>query len=198
MSQTNWADYWYLVAIPSGQLFTEAQRIQYILAENLKVYADSPPPIHITICKIKPLSQAQLHVFSKQVQDILTDFHPITINANNFDCFSQAHQSLVLKINHNEQLFQLKQRLQALLKMNNFFVPTTIQQWIFHITLISELFAQVPLDTKHFDNVCQRLSLIDSHLEGVIHSLELWRPVLPFAERVVEQYPLAKAKVKRP
>ena len=38
MEHSNWKKYMYLVAIPSGDLFEEAVRIQKVLSDSLGIY----------------------------------------------------------------------------------------------------------------------------------------------------------------
>lgn len=178
----------YLVATPTGDLLKEASRIQGLLSDSWEFYQNSPPTLHITISTVKKIHDEELDVFSKSVQLVLDDFESIKIHSNCFDCFTEPHKSLVLKIEENEKLQQLQNSLTQTLEKDRFLVPSAVNKWIFHITILSEIFAKTPLENREFLKVCQRVALRETPIRGVIERLELWRPVIEEEERVVRRY----------
>ena len=188
MTYSSWKDYMYLVAIPSGDLFVEALRIQKLLSNSWENYKNSPPIIHITICTVKEVHKEQIEMFNRCVQQALDGFETLQIQSNSFECFTTPHKSLVLKIEDNQTLQQIQYSLREALDKYGFFVPPFVDKWIFHITILSEIFAKAPLDDNEFVKVCQRVALQDTPIRGAIKRFELWRPVMEEKERVVERY----------
>lgn len=190
MSQGNWMDYWYLVAVPTGNLLSEAERIQKILTDSLQVYSTGEsPPIHITLCKLTPVEDDRLSKLLASLTQVAEQLAPICVRSTNFQCFSQSHQSLVLKIDDNPGLFKLQATFQEELTHLGYFVPTPVEQWIFHMTVLSQLFAKAPLSARDFETICKRIALREPPLDGLVNSVELWRPVLDINERVVGRFP---------
>gem|GEM_PF-4980963 len=184
----NWRDYMYLVAIPSGDLYEEAFRIQRLLSNSWEVYQNLPPTIHITITTVKRIHQEQIEVFSKCVQQVLDGFDSIKIQSSGFDCFTEPHKSLILKIEDSQKLQQVQYLLRQAIDKSGFLVAPLVDKWIFHITILSEIFAKSPLENHEFLKVCQRVSLREAPIRGVIERFELWRPVIEEKERVVRRF----------
>ena len=178
----------YLVAIPSGELFEEAVRIQKTLSDSLGVYKKIPSPTHLTISAVKILEKEELVVFDRCIENVLVDFSPIKIESYRFGCFPEPHNSLVLKIEENQRLHQLQKSLEQALGIQDFLAPSSVDKWIFHITILSEIFATTPLKEDELLKVCQRLSLKEIPTRGVIERLELWKPELEIEKRVVSEY----------
>lgn len=192
MVQNHWKKCMYLVAIPTGELLEEAVRIQKLLSDSLQIYKEVLPSIHITITTVKMLEKEELKLFDRCVRNILTEFNPIKIEAYCFDCFTKPHNSLILKIEDDQRLRQLQMTLKKALDANGFLVPASIDKWIFHITILSEIFATTPLKEDEFLKVCQRLSLKKTPIHGTIERLELWKPELEEEKRVVKKYILSQ------
>lgn len=187
----NWNDYWYLVAVPTGEIFEESIRIQKILSEGLNLYFDSViPQIHITITPIQILAPDKVTHLKKVIKETLIDFKPFYIETSQFQCFTKNHKSLVLKIDDNKLLYRLQNKLFEHLLPYGYTIPPKVNRWIFHITIISEIFANRILPEDEFKKVCQRVSLKKSPLRGKINLLELWRPVLDKNERIIEKFSL--------
>jgi len=85
-------------------------------------------------------------------------------------------------------LRQLQNSLEQALDNQGFLVPPSVDKWIFHITILSEIFASTPLEKDEFIKVCQRVSLRETPIRGVIKRLELWKPELEKEKRVVSEY----------
>ena len=189
MKDYDWKKHMYLVAIPSGELFEEAVRIQKLLSDSLKVYKEASPPIHITISTVKMLEKKEeLMIFDRCVKNVLADYNPIKIVSYCFDCFTKPHNSLILKIEDDQRLRQLQKSLEQALDNQGFLVPPSVDKWIFHITILSEIFANISLKKDEFLKVCQRLSLKETPIRGVIERLELWKPELEKEKRVASKY----------
>jgi len=77
MTQNNWKKHMYLVAIPSGELFEEAVRIQKLLSDSLNIYKETPPTIHITISTVKMLEKEELRIFNRCIKQVVANFNPI-------------------------------------------------------------------------------------------------------------------------
>ncbi|MEW6623192.1 MAG: 2'-5' RNA ligase family protein [Bacillota bacterium] len=190
MSECKWDEFWYLVAVPKGELFSEAVRIQKVLSDSLHIYKKTPPLIHITISAVKQLGKGELTEFSALVHEALSSYNTIRISSKSFECFTTPHKSLVLKIEDNEDLNNLQKELQAVLMEKGYLIMPAVANWIFHITIVSELFAFSHLPEEEFKKLCQRISLRKSPITGWIKSLELWRPSLDRKERVIAIYPI--------
>lgn len=190
MEHSNWKKHMYLVAIPSGDLFEEAVRIQKLLSDSLGIYKEMLPSIHITISMVKMLEKEEFEAFNRCVKNALSDFSSIKVEAYRFGCFSIPHNSLVLKIEDDHKLRQLQKSLEQALSNQGFLVPSSVDKWIFHMTILSEIFASNSLKTDEFSKVCQRISLKKVPIKGIIERLELWRPELEKEKRVVNEYTL--------
>ncbi|MDW7675082.1 MAG: 2'-5' RNA ligase family protein [Bacillota bacterium] len=192
VNNVSWKNNFYLVAIPNGDLLAEAKRIQKILADSFDIYLNEPPPLHITICAVKKLSEEELQEFAYIVNEVIAELSVFSVKAAKFDCFYNTHNCLVLKLEENSILKNLQASLQQRLAAKNFLAPSPVTDWIFHITVISELFADTPLSLEQFTKICQRISLPKSQLTGCVEAIELWRPILLKEEKVVARFPLVK------
>ena len=190
MEHSNWKKYMYLVAIPSGELFEEAIRIQKILSDSLGIYKETPPSVHITISAVKMLKKEELEAFNRCVKNVLTDFSPIKVESYRFGYFPEPHNSLILKVEDDQRLRHLQKSLEQALDIQGFLVPSLVDKWIFHMTILSEIFASTSLKTDEFLKICQRLSLKKVPIRGVVERLELWKPELEKEKRVVNEYML--------
>ena len=192
MERSNWKKYMYLVAIPSGELLEEAVRIQKVLSDSLGIYKETPPSVHITISTVKMLEQEKLEAFNGCVKSVLTDFTPIKVESYRFGYFPEPHNSLILKVEDDQRLRQLQKSLEQALDIQGFLVPSSVDKWIFHMTILSEIFASTSLRTDEFLKVCQRLSLKKVPIRGIVEKIELWKPELEKEKRVVSEYILGQ------
>lgn len=189
-TENNWTNFLYLVAIPSGKLAHEATRIQGVLAESLQIYGSMPPPIHITLCTLRNVETSELDNVVDVVEEVLASkpFLPFSVEAYDFDCLTVAHNSLILKITEAPLLAELQSHLQMELSKKSYLIPPRFSTWLFHITIISKLFASSPLSDEDFKKVCHRISLRETPLPGHINTLELWRPSLIAKERNIKSF----------
>ncbi|MGF7184686.1 hypothetical protein GGQ84_000770 [Desulfitispora alkaliphila] len=190
IQKPSWNTLWYLVAIPGGDLLIEAQRLQQVLATSYNLYTGTPPPLHITICTIRPVAKERIPYINNIIETTLDAHDPIRVTAEDYQCFFAQHNSLVLKLKENQALSKLQKNLIGNLTEINVLEPSPIKEWIFHITLISQLFAKTHITQREFQNICSRLSLTNRKISGNLVKIELWRPSLEENQRVISSFPL--------
>ncbi len=187
--ENKWDKYWYLVAIPTGEIYDEAVRIQNLLIESLNMFIKAPPKIHITITPINRLETCNIANLEKIINGVLrnSNFKSFLVEASQFQCFTESNKSLVLKITDNKYLYELQKAIQDELRPMGYINPPEVEKWIFHITILSEIFIENPLPEEEFLKVCKRISLNKSPIRGEVKTLELWRPVFN-EDRVINKF----------
>lgn len=190
MGSNDWQNRFYLVARPQGGVLEEAKRIERQIDERLDAYLISPPPVHLTLCMTHALDDKDAARASDVIRKVLQDFPPIGVEAERVDCFTEPSESLVITIKENDQLARLQHRLKEALEHHGYLAPSDVEEWIFHVTILSRRFVDSEFSSEDFQKLCEGITLRDVPVSGMISELEFWRPVFDQKERVVERFAL--------
>lgn len=144
---------YFLVLIPGKELVETASQVQKIVSEHYNLYPDQIyPQLHITIDRIyKRKAKKAKKILLKKIKD----FGKIEIEVDRFSCikFSDQHQ-LVLEVNETESLKQFSESVHQSLINEGISTIENYEEWMFHITIISNIFAENPIPMDELTEIC--------------------------------------------
>jgi 2'-5' RNA ligase len=178
---------YFLVLIPGKELVETASQVQKIVSEHYNLYPDQIyPQLHITIDRIDKIK-------AKKAEEILikkiNDFGKIEIEVDRFSCikFSDQHQ-LVLEVNETESLKKFSEAIHQSLIAEGISTIENYEEWMFHITIISNIFAENPIPMDELTEICLFMEGMSRPLSAAAEKLEIWRPTLDPVEKVIASF----------
>ncbi|MEC9489423.1 MAG: 2'-5' RNA ligase family protein [Halanaerobiales bacterium] len=179
----------FLVLIPGKELVETASQVQKIVSEHYDLYPDQIyPQLHITIDRIEK-SRAE------RAEEILREkakkFGKIEIEVDRFTCikFSDQHQ-LVLEVNETESLREFSEAVHQSLAAEGISTIENYGEWMFHITIISNIFAENPIPVDELTEICLFMEGMSRPLSAAADKMEIWRPTLDPGEKVIASFAL--------
>ena len=180
---------YFLVLIPGKELVETASQVQKIVSEHYNLYPDQIyPQLHITIDRIaKDKVERAEEILTKKVKE----FDKVEIEVDRFSCikFSDQHQ-LVLEVNETESLHKFSQSLHQSLKDEEISTIENYEEWMFHITIISNIFAENPIPVDELTEICLFMEGMSRPLAAASEKLEIWRPTLDPVEKIIASFDL--------
>src|SRR6056297_3735075 len=180
---------YFLVLIPGEELVETASKVQKIVSEHYDLYPDQIyPQLHITIDRIEKTK-------AKRAEEILAakvkDFDKIEIEVDRFSCikFSDQHQ-LVLEVNETESLKEFSQAVHESLTAEGISTIENYEEWMFHITIISNIFAENPIPMDELTEICLFMEGMSRPLAAAANKIEIWRPTLDPVEKIIASFDL--------
>jgi 2'-5' RNA ligase len=178
---------YFLVLIPGKELVETASQVQKIVSEHYNLYPDQIyPQLHITIDRIdKRKAQKAEKILLKKIKD----FGKIEIEVDRFSCikFSDQHQ-LVLEVNETESLKQFSESVHQSLIDEGISTIENYEEWMFHITIISNIFAENPIPMDELTEICLFMEGMSRPLSAAAEKLEIWRPTLDPVEKIIASF----------
>lgn len=180
---------YFLVLIPGSDLTETASQVQKIVSEHYNLYPDQIyPQLHITIDRIdkRMIAEAEEILLEK-----ITEFDKVEIEVDRFACikFSDQHQ-LVLEVNETESLKKFSQAVHKSLAEAGISTIDNYEEWMFHITIISNLFAENPIPMDELTEICLFMEGMPRPLSAAAKKLEIWRPTLNPVEKIISSFDL--------
>jgi len=180
---------YFLVLIPGKELVETASQVQRIVSEHYNLYPDQIyPQLHITIDRIK---KSKAKKAEKVLLRKIEDFSKIEIEVDRFSCikFSDQHQ-LVLEINETDSLKEFSRSIHQSLSEQGISTIENYDEWMFHITIISNIFAENPIPMDELTEICLFMEGMSRPLAAGAKKLEIWKPTLDPVEKVIASFDL--------
>ncbi|RAK05129.1 2'-5' RNA ligase superfamily protein [Halanaerobium saccharolyticum] len=180
---------YFLVLIPGKELVETASQVQKIVSEHYNLYPDQIyPQLHITIDRIeKNRSERAEEILKEKAKE----FGKIEIEVDRFTCikFSDQHQ-LVLEVNETESLREFSEAVHQSLAAEGISTIENYGEWMFHITIISNIFAENPIPVDELTEICLFMEGMSRPLSAAAEKMEIWRPTLDPGEKVIASFSL--------
>jgi 2'-5' RNA ligase len=180
---------YFLVLIPGKELVETAFQVQKIVSEHYNLYPDQLyPQLHITIDRIaKNRAERAEEILAKKMEE----FDKVEIEVDRFSCikFSDQHQ-LVLEVNETESLNKFSESVHQSLKDEGISMIENYDEWMFHITIISNIFAENPIPVDELTEICLFMEGMSRPLSAAAEKLEIWRPTLDPVEKIIASFDL--------
>lgn len=180
----------FLVLIPGEELVETAFQVQKIVSEHYNLYPDQIyPQLHITIDRINKDDATRAEkILAEKVQE----FNKIEIEVDRFSCikFSDQHQ-LVLEVNETESLKRFSEAVHQSLNEKGISTIENYEEWMFHITIISNIFAENPIPVDELTEICLFMEGMSRPLSAAAERLEIWRPTLDPVEKIIASFDLS-------
>ena len=181
---------YFLVLIPGKELVETASKVQKIVSEHYNLYPDQIyPQLHITIDRIDKNKVAEAkEILSNKIKE----FGKVEIEVDRFSCikFSDQHQ-LVLEVNETESLQNFSKAVHQTLINNDISTIENYEEWMFHITIISNIFAENPIPMDELTEICLFMEGMSRPLAAAANKIEIWRPTLDPVEKIIASFDLA-------
>ncbi len=181
---------YFLVLIPGKELVETASKVQKIVSEHYNLYPDQIyPQLHITIDRINKNRVAEAKEILSQK---INEFDKVEIEVDRFSCikFSDQHQ-LVLEVNETESLQKFSKSVHQALINKEVSTIENYEEWMFHITIISNIFAENPIPMDELTEICLFMEGMSRPLAAAADKIEIWRPTLDPVEKVIASFDLA-------
>ncbi|TDO77644.1 2'-5' RNA ligase superfamily protein [Halanaerobium saccharolyticum] len=177
----------FIVLIPGKELVETASQVQKIVSEHYNLYPDQIyPQLHITIDRIeKKKAERAREILAEKVKE----FGKIEIEVDRFSCikFSDQHQ-LVLEVNETESLQKFSEAVHQSLAAEGISTIENHEEWMFHITIISNIFAENPIPVDELTEICLFMEGMSRPLSAAAEKMEIWRPTLDPGEKVIASF----------
>lgn len=180
---------YFLVLIPGKELVETASQVQKIVSEHYNLYPDQIyPQLHITIDRIaKKRADRAREILAEKVNS----FDKIEIEVDRFSCikFSDQHQ-LVLEVNETESLRNFSEAVHQSLAAEEISTIDNHAEWMFHITILSNIFAENPIPMDELTEICLFMEGMSRPLAAAAEKIEIWRPTLDPVEKIIASFDL--------
>ncbi len=181
----------YIVLIPDKEQIESVIKLQKAVSDYYKMYKDDLyPQLHITIDRIE---EKDLQRAEKIIDNVVKISGPVKLNFDKFSCFYLADdRHFVLKITGSDSLTAFAQNIHQRLEKENISTVDNYEDWIFHITLVNNKFADNPIPLNKFDDLCIFIEGQKQSSEAYAHRLEIWYPTLDPERKCIKSYTLQK------
>jgi 2'-5' RNA ligase len=151
-----------------------AIKIQQIVAEKYDLYEDNEYP--------------ELHITLEIISTIVQQASPIEIEIENLKCFRHTNNFLILDVAATPSLEEVANSIHNQLAKKNISTIENYQEWQYHITLISNFFADNPIPQFELDQLCLNLDGIPHQISTTAKAIEIWRPKLESSEKLISSF----------
>lgn len=180
---------YFLVLIPGKELVETASKVQKIVSEHYDLYPDQIyPQLHITIDRIdKSQAERAKEILAAKIKN----FDKIEIEVDRFSCikFSDQHQ-LVLEVNETKSLKAFSEAVHQSLAAEGISTIENYDEWMFHITILSNIFAENPIPVDELTEICLFMEGMSRPLAADAEKLEIWRPTLDPVKKIIASFDL--------
>lgn len=175
----------FLVARPTGRLFSLAAEVQESLNKKYNLYEGIVPPIHLTFARISVEGELGLTQAVSRIGEAVRKISPFLLQASGYLRFGPPHLAVGVSIVGDDKLFKLRAELvthlgeQLVVQANDYWKP--------HMTLVSSTFGRQWSEEEWLSayNVA-----LDYSMQGecLIEELELWYPEFDPRVRVLGKF----------
>ncbi len=181
----------YVVLIPDKSQIESVIKLQKAVSKYYNMYRDDLyPQLHITLDRIK---EDKVEQAVEIIANAVRNAQPAKIIFDRFSCFYLADdRHFVLKVAKNDSLNTLASNIHRELKQENISTIDNYEDWIFHITIVNNKFADNPIPLDKFDNLCLFLQGYNNNSQAYAEKLEIWRPTLDPTRKCIKSFNLNK------
>ena len=153
-----------------------AVKIQQIIADKYDLYDENEAPeLHITIDRI---AKKKTTAAKKIISSLTEEIKEIKIEIKNLKCFRHTNNFLILDVKDTPSLTEAAHKIHQKLAQKNISTLEDYTDWKFHITLISNHFADNPIPKFELDQLCLNLDGIPHEISTTAKAIEIWQPKL--------------------
>lgn len=182
----------FVVIRPRGEAQRFAKKIQKNISDHYNIYREGTyPELHLTVDKIKEDIDKEKAI--EVIDSVVKKHESVVIKIEEFDCFlSYKNNFLVLKVAETDSLLNFAAELHQELNEKGYSSISDYSSWEFHITLISNNFAQNPLEQNSFKNLCSFYSGIKFPKVSRTDQVELWRFTMDPDNKCIAEFKMSK------
>lgn len=180
---------YFFVLIPGKELVETASKVQKIVSEHYNLYSDQMyPQLHVTIDRI---DKNRILEAKEILAEKTKEFGKIEIEVDRFTCikFSGEHQ-LVLEVNKTESLEKFSNAVHQALVAEGISTIENYEEWMFHITIISNIFTENPIPVDQLTEICLFMEGMSRPLAAAAEKIEIWRPTLDPTKKIIASFNL--------
>lgn len=179
----------FIVLVPDDKFLQSILELQQKVAEIYNIFeGNNFPQLHITLDRIKKDSLSRA---GEIIEDFVDSVEPVQIILDRYSCFYLTDdRHLVLKLAVTDSLQNFATELHRRLIKAGLSTIESYEDWIFHISVVNNIFADNPIPLDDFDNICLLLEGLESPASFTVERLDIWRPRLNPVEKVVKSYSL--------
>ncbi|OCL26069.1 2'-5' RNA ligase [Orenia metallireducens] len=180
----------FIVLIPKKSDLVKALNIQEAISKHYDLYnEDDYPELHITLNRI---NKKYIKEAKEIIEEVVQDYRKssIELEINNLECFCLSEKFLVLKVDKTDSLISLSTQLHQKLANKNLSTISNYEEWSFHMSLISNIFAKNPIPDQDFKKICSILDGIPQKISTIGERIEVWRPTLDKEKKVIASFKL--------
>lgn len=160
-----------------------AVKIQNIIADKYDLYDKNEcPELHITLDRIKKEKTAEAKDI---ISSITEEIQKIKIEIRNLKCFRHTNNFLILDVENTPSLTEAATMIHQKLAQENISTIQNYEEWKFHITLISNHFADNPIPKFELDQLCLNLDGVPHEISTTAKAVEIWQPKLDPEEKLI-------------
>ena len=160
-----------------------AVKIQNIIADKYDLYDENDcPELHVTIDRI---NKEKVTEAKKIIDTITKEIEEIKIEINNLKCFRHTNNFLILDVKNTPSLTETANKMHNSLEQQNISTIKNYEDWKFHITLISNHFADNPIPKFELDQLCLNLDGVPHEISTTAKAIEIWQPKLDPEEKTI-------------
>jgi len=180
----------FVVLLPEGEVKRRVEEIQKAISRRYGIMESNYfPEVHITIDRIRKdlITEAE-----KVIKTVVQNSRPVEIVLNEFTCYHRTaeHNFLVMQLKETPSLIEFTSSLHQELINRGISTINNYQEWDYHITVLSNLFAYRPLPEIDFNGLCMVFEGEKSPCSSRVERLEVWRPTIDPQDRCVSIYHL--------
>ena len=181
----------FLVLLLKGEVLDYAKYVQKIIAKHYNIYEDGIyPELHITLDRIKKQRfKDAVNIMEKVIKE--SQYKGLKVELNKFVCYRQQEDNfLVLKIKDTPSLVDFANSLHSSLIKRDISVISDYQKWEFHITILSNIFANNPITDLDFESLCFFMEGKEQNLYSYSDRLEIWSPTIDPTKKCLASFQL--------
>ncbi|MFW6237714.1 MAG: 2'-5' RNA ligase [Halanaerobiales bacterium] len=174
--------------LPEGEIQNVSRKIQTRVADHYDLYCEEDPPeIHLTLNKIK---ESGLNIAGEILKELISEItEPVKILVDQLKCLhSSGDKFLVMDVVRTASLENFAYKLHSRLLEAGISTLRNYRDWSFHITIISNVFAQNPIPDEQLTELCCRLEGFEAPFSSVARKVEIWRPTLDKKNKTAGSY----------
>ncbi|MFW6287391.1 MAG: 2'-5' RNA ligase family protein [bacterium] len=183
----------FLVLLLKGEVLKYSKEIQRTIANHYNVYEDGIyPELHITIDRIKKQDlERSINILEEVLLNL--NLERVEIELDKFVCYRGYEDNfLVLKIKETPSLMKLAKSIHHSLVDEGISVIKDYEDWQFHITILSNIFASNPVTDLNFDSLCFFLEGKEQDHTSYSDRLEIWSPTLDPTKKCLASFQIGK------
>lgn len=167
----------FLVIVPSGLLFEKARMLQQALSDRYQLYAGKLPPLHVTVEHLAPKRRPDFEEAFLAIRGVTARTRPFEVVANGFCAFPAPYRAINVHIEKTPELVGLSTGVNQALKASGISVRDSLDDWIFHLNLVSNTYATRRWSQEEFEEAFEWTRKHHYlHERCRVEAVELWYP----------------------